>query len=208
MKKIPMSILENFCCKVSNNIKENEKIFFDVGNFILNNFILHSKFSNTKYFISDVEFYISSPTHNIDVSDKTNKTVVHCTKRQLLNSEFYIHRIGSTFALIQGAGIDLCFGNNNDIYAGILIREIINIETGEKFHGPQKVLRTLLNLPLFYGEYKQTYIERSQIVEAKNIYNPENQLYLEKLKNPNYFQVIPDLRVNVPNKLLYRIKKI
>ena len=203
-----MSILENFCFKVSNNIKENEKIFFDVGNFILNNFVLHSKFSNSKYFISDVEFYLSSPTHNIDVSDKTGKTIVHCTKRQLLNSEFYIHRIGSTFALIQGAGIDLCFGNNKDIYTGILIREIINIETGEKFHGPQKVLRTLLNLPLFYGEYKQTYIERSQMVEEKNIYDPENPLYLEKLEKANDFQIIPDLRINVPNNLLYRIRKI
>ncbi len=203
-----MSILENFSSEISNNIKGNEEIFFDVGSFILNNFILHSKFSNAKYFISDVEFYISSPSHNIDVSDKTGKTVVHCTNRQLLNREFYIHRVGSVFALIQGAGIDLCFGNNKDIYAGILIREIVNIETGEKFHGPQKVLRTLLNLPLFYGEYKQSYIERSQMVEEKNIYDPENPLYLEKLEKANDFQVISDLRVNVPNKLLYRVRKI
>ena len=202
-----MFTLENFCGFISNDIKKNEEVFLTIGSFILNNFILHSKFANAKYFITDVEFYISSLIHNIDVSDKNGKSVVHCTNRQLLNSEFYIHRVGSSFALIQGAGIDLCFGSIKDnIYAGVLIREITDIKTGEIFHGPQKVLRTLLNLPLFYGEYKNTYINRATLVEAKNIYNPENELFLEKLKTENDFNIIPDVRINVPNNLLYRVK--
>lgn len=201
-----MYTLENFCDTISNDIKNNEKIIHHIGNTIINNYILHSKISNAKYFISDVEFYISSPHHQIDIDSKSGRKIVHCNERQLLQNAFYIHKTGKSYSLIQGAGIDLCFGNNKDIYTGILIREIIDIKTGAKFHGPQKVLKTLLNLPLFYGEYKQTYIDYATTIESMDILNQENLLHLTTTKN-NLTTTL-DKRVNVNSPLLYRVRKV
>ncbi|MGN0929786.1 MAG: hypothetical protein ACI4N3_04055 [Alphaproteobacteria bacterium] len=198
--------LNNFNELITNNTKENEKILLNIGNFIINNFILHSEISNKNYIISDIEFYISSPHHQIDTDLESGRKIVHCNERQLLQNNFYIHKTGKSYSLIQGAGIDLCFGNNKDTYVGILIREITDTSTNITYHGPQKVLKTLLNLPLFYGEYKQTYIDYATTIESMDIFNTDNLLHITKTENS--FKTTLDKRVNVNSNLLYRVRKI
>ena len=55
----------NYCAdKITCNQKENEKILLTFSQKFLNEFIVISKISGKKYFISDIEFYISSKNHN------------------------------------------------------------------------------------------------------------------------------------------------
>ena len=199
--------INNFCEFITNNQKENEKILFDIGSYIIKNFQLTSKITNKKFFINDIEFYISSPNHQIDKNIETHHEITHCNQRQLENSVYYIHKTGKSYSLIQGSGIDFCFGcAKKCIYTGILIRELFDTQTNEIFHGPQKVLRTLLNLPKFYGEYKNDYINYALQIEKYKIYDKENLLQIDILKPPRNITTCLDKRVNVKSNLYYRVK--
>ncbi len=200
-----MLSLYNFAEFISNNVKENEKILFDMGSFIINNFILCSAISNKNYFITDVEFYIFSPFSNIDIDSKTGKNIVHCSNMQLENHRFYIHKIGNSYSLIQGAGIDLVFGvKAKSIYCGVLLREIVDMNSYQVIHGPQKVLKNLLNLPLLYGEFKEKFFSLAKNIETYNIFDEKSLLCIKTYKNN--FNLSNDLRVNVNNNLKYRVR--
>lgn len=197
--------LFNFAGYISNDIEQNQKILFNIGDFIINNFVIFSSFVDSIFYISDLEFYIYSPFSSIDVDDVSLKPIVHCNQRQLLNSKFYIHRIGKSFSLIQGAGIDLTFGiPDKEIFCAILLREIRNSYNNQIFHGPQKVLRTLLGLPFLYGEFKNSFISFANSVENYDVFDVNSPLWLKPAKN--HFNVSNDYRVNVNNSLKYRIR--
>ncbi len=202
----------NYCAdKITCNQKENEKILLTFSQKFLNEFILISKISGKKYFISDIEFYISSKNHNIDKDKDNGKEITHCNERQLLTNQWYVHRTGklssSSLSLIQGAGIDICMGNKDkNIYTGILVREIIDCENNIKYHGPQKVVREIFQLPTLYHENKAKFINFTNQIENKSIFDTESLLFLEK--NSNHFKkkIVSDKRINVNNNLLYRCR--
>jgi hypothetical protein len=203
-------MLNNFANKITNNQTKNEELLFSIGSKIINNFLINSSITNKDYYITDIEFYISSPIHTIDKDITTNREITHCHPRQLEKEIYYIHRIGhksDSFSLIQGAGIDLCFGDvSSNTFIGILIREIKDVQTDEIFHVPQKVLKTLLNLPVLYGEYKEKFITLAKEIESETIFSKSNPLFIKK--SLNNLQTEQTKRVNVNNNLLYRVKAI
>ncbi len=204
-------MFNQFINNISNDKIHNQNLLMEISKNILNNFFLISKFSNKQYFINDIEFYISSKQHNIDIDENNGKQITHCNERQLLFKKWYIHRMGknenSSLSLIQGAGIDICIGNKEKkMYGGILIRSIIDMKTNSIFYGPQKVVREIFQLQNLYHKNKECFIKYTNIIEQKNIDDINNLLHVQKLSYSLNKQIIADKRINVNNNLLYRFR--
>ena len=65
-------MLNNFANKITNNQTKNEELLFSIGSKIINNFLINSSITNKDYYITDIEFYISSSIHTIDKDITTN----------------------------------------------------------------------------------------------------------------------------------------
>ena len=95
---------------------------------------------NNKYRICELELYYHSRDHD--------DRYTHRSQDQLKNQKFYFHKFkNGTYKMGTYKGLDLTFGNEDSgIYCGILIRTIMNIETGEIISGPCKCVNKILEI--------------------------------------------------------------
>jgi hypothetical protein len=111
---------------------QNHQEFFDqyfvqIANELLNNYII--QVGNTQFRINEIEFYLKHDLH-LDY-------FTHCDSMQQSNCDWYIHRTGGSYRSGTFKGIDITFGSYaKEVFGGILIRTIENLETGEVFEGP------------------------------------------------------------------------
>lgn len=109
-----------------NYSEENGIGFVIIADTILNNTIIRS--ANRKYRICEIEFYLKSDTHP--------DSYTHCNVDQLKQCTFYFHKFANG-SLKNGTfkGMDIVLGHDN-IYFGILIRSIYNLDTDQFIEGP------------------------------------------------------------------------
>lgn len=112
---------EVFDILYSNN-KNISDTFDDVAYLIMNKNAV--SLSNKRFKIVELEFYVKNSRNPADADLYT-----HGNEKQLKFGEWYDHP----------AGLDFTIGNNSDIYGGILIRSILDIETNEFINGPLNV---------------------------------------------------------------------
>lgn len=125
------------------NIKKFEKreeyqIEFDrVAKDILNSYELRTPANS--YLIREIEFYYYTENH----------TDFYCHKndRQLNNSTFYFHRFKDPekYLRLKQKGIDITFGKQENIYGGILIRAIQDINSGNVYTGIGKLTNRIID---------------------------------------------------------------
>src|SRR5438309_9171063 len=97
-------------------------MFAEIADQILNRSVLTVK--DTKYRICEIEMYL----HSSDHPD-------HCHSDQMENSKFYFHKFkNGTFKAGTFKGLDIVYGREN-VYFGILIRSIEQLDTGKFVEG-------------------------------------------------------------------------
>jgi len=93
--------------------------FKRLAEYLMNECVL--EVNSEEYQLAEIEFYYYDKENHPDV-------FVHCSKCQKDNNLFYFHN----------AGVDITFGNDN-YYGGVLLRSIMNKNTGEIIIGSQNV---------------------------------------------------------------------
>jgi len=144
--------------------------------------------------IQEIEFYY----HSVDHPDP----YVHKNKRQLEFCNWYFHRFKEvdSFLKFSRNGVDITFGNKNkDIYGGILIRKIFNIDTKEKIKGINHVVKYLISD-----------ISKEEITklatENINIFDDNYPLFLKGTKKENFHKLNKAIRngLSIKDNLLHK----
>lgn len=118
---------ENFLAKllaIRNESSNFEKEFARIAEDLFRNAVLVKDF-NTRYMLTELEFYYHSDFHPDDY--------IYKKEEQLTFGKFFRH----------GTGIDLTFGNKTNIYGGILIRGLYDLDKNSYVNGPWTVLKVL-----------------------------------------------------------------
>ena len=157
--------------KKIHRLESHKKIkaqFNEVAEKIFNEYILiiKNKENESKYRITEIEFYLHCDGH-LD-------PYIHGHNRQSLNAHWYFHRKGR-------GGLDITFGKNNNhkIHGGILIRSLQNIKAHYDYiNGPLLVSERIIKNAESPKERKKLKTE----IEEKEIFNSKNSIYLIKRK--------------------------
>ncbi len=102
--------------------------FLRIANEILNHHIL--KISQEKFRVLKIEFYFYNHSNHKDKNSHALK-YKRAQQRQILNHQWYLHKI-TINPKCTYKGIDYTFGDGKS-YGGILIKEVININTKQIF---------------------------------------------------------------------------
>jgi hypothetical protein len=143
------------------------------------------------FFIREIEFYY--------YSDDYPDQYVHCSQDQLGKHKWYFHKFGNgTIKNGTCKGLDICIGNESDIYCGILIRSIES-DTGEFITGSCNCVNRILQ------EY--SFIKSQYLIDHMydlNIFNTNNPIYLlqyESEQNDVHSSPRVGLSLKYPNYL-------
>jgi hypothetical protein len=120
---------------------------------------------NARVRICEIEFYCYSPEHA--------DPYVHRHPLQWEAGRWYLHRIGDGFRGGSFKGLDISFGNQNDVFGGILIRSIIT-DDGKMVCGPSLCVDHLLQR-LSAGSVA----ELDELVAHNDVWSASNRLRLE-----------------------------
>jgi len=121
-------------------IKKRKKVLskrFDlIADKLLNETILCT--SENKYRICEIEFYFHHPKHQDDYT--------HQAPEQLNYGTWYFHKFGNHVTFKEGTwkGMDLTLGRKDNVYCGILIRSIKNLDDKTFIEGPSKCVDAIL----------------------------------------------------------------
>ena len=101
-----------------------ETIYDDIALNAFNNFVISRENDNgimEDFRLSEIEIYMIDKKNNID------DIFIHKNKAQLKRKKTYVHY----------SGFDICMGDNDSIYCGILVRGLMNDK--ERIYGPGRV---------------------------------------------------------------------
>lgn len=115
----------------------DEEYFPQMADILFNHsvFVINEK----RYRLAEIEFYLRSDNHP--------DLYTHQNPEQLRLHTIYFHRFGNgTYKGGTFKGMDFTFGSeDDDVYFGVLIRSIIDIENDEIIEGPCKVVDRILS---------------------------------------------------------------
>lgn len=169
-------------------LQAHHTAFNEIANHILNKTKLVA--GDNSYRICEIEFYYFGEEHQ--------DSYTHCSNEQESKCKFYFHRYkNGTYKAGTYKCLDITMGEKN-IYFGILIRSIMNIETKEFIEGPCRSLTEILKQ---FGckEVKEFCDEKDLPLK---IYDKKNNLYLEDLEENNLHkeQIYHGPRIGLSNK--------
>lgn len=122
------------------------------------------------YRICEIEFYYFSQNHP--------DPYCHKNERQLLQNRLYFHRFKNPgkYPNLKQKGMDITFGHQPDIFAGILLRTILDLPTGKVVAGPAKIINRII--PDIGGP------EFIKKIHGKNldVFDPDSIIQLRKQK--------------------------
>ena len=147
------------------NLEKIQNDFLRIADEILNHHIL--QISQVKFRILKIEFYFYNHSNHKDENTHALK-YKRAQQRQLLKNQWYLHKI-TINPKCTYKGIDYTFGNGKN-YGGILIKEVINIDTKQIF-SQSKFIDELISI--LKPSTKEDFIK---IIEQ------ENKLHFKKEK--------------------------
>jgi 3-methyladenine DNA glycosylase Mpg len=179
-------------------LKNNE--LFDQNSFdtIANDLLNHTYLIvNEKQFrICEIEFYHYSESHK--------DCYVHRNPDQSKYGKYYFHKYGTgTYKSGTYKGLDLTFGND-DVFCGILIRSIYDVENDEMIEGPCRSVNRILEE---YGLEKVMDFTSGKLLDITN--NEHDFIIKTDLEDPiEKEKVYKGMRVGLSDKYPeYKIKK-
>lgn len=121
---------------LSLNEEEIENEFDKISDTLLNKYILY--INNIPHQLIEIEFYLNSENHP-DVFTHGNEL------QKQLGGLWYFHKSGNSYKSGNYKGLDITMATEGS-YGGILIRGIINLETGVVIDGPSLTVDHILKL--------------------------------------------------------------
>lgn len=149
---------------MTSNKLNHQTDFQEISEYLLSEVVIET--SEKKYYrIGEIEFYLYGPLNHPDI-------FVHRDKEQLENSTWYHHRQnGKSFKEGTYKGLDITFGNGQDVYGGILIRSLLLVEGLDKLNQITKIIEgPSLCVDNLAGTSVKTFMEKCQ----------ENDVYKRK----------------------------
>lgn len=165
----------------------DEKSFYPIADFLLNNCTLNV--NKKKFRIVEIEFYLKSPKHNDEYT--------HCNPEQLLFCFYYFHKFATgTFKCGTFKGLDLTFGQEKEnIYFGVLIRSIMDMENNQVIEGPCNVVNKILS----YYDCKKV-IEFISPDTNLSIFKNDKKLHIKQENTLNNEEIFSGPRIGLSNK--------
>ncbi len=153
-----------------------------------------------RYKICELEYYNFSESHQ--------DLYVHCDKEQLSNETFYFHRIhGKGFKEGTFKGMDITFGNlERKEYGGLLVRSIMNIDSGKIIEGPCLVVQEILKA-FRYNKVIDFYEDYTSKNPGLNIYNKNSELWIEYVENKDKINYSPRVGLKFKGRNIYELSK-
>jgi|SaaInlStandDraft_5_1057022.scaffolds.fasta_scaffold18447_2 3-methyladenine DNA glycosylase Mpg len=176
----------NMNSKLYKKCKSHEEKFMMFASHLLKQFKI--KIGDTTCSIEEVEVYYHSQDHK----DK----YTHRSSNQLKNATWYFHQFpngsykGGTFK-----GLDITFGNEKDIHAGMLIRSIMNVDTNEFFMGPCNSVNYIIK-----QSGTDSIIDLVGSMQNLNVLNDKNAFHLELSDTVDNEQIFTGPRVGLSHK--------
>lgn len=159
--------------------------FDEVADKILNKSVLMVK--GKKFRICEIEFYYTNKEHNDEYT--------HCSPEQAKFGLFYFHKYANgTYKNGTYKGMDLTFGNA-DLYCGILVRSIYNIDDDEFIEGPCRSVNKILEL-----NDKDNVADFMKGKDKIKLYEKNDQLYLRSTSSLDEEDIYKGPRVGLSNK--------
>jgi hypothetical protein len=116
--------------------KITSELITDISRILLQNYVI--SVNNSKFQICEIEFYINTESHP--------DTYTHGDILQKTFGKIYFHRMnGKSYKGGTFKGMDLVLGNK-DMYFGILIRSMYDIDNKKMVSGPCNCVNTILAL--------------------------------------------------------------
>ncbi|KAG9290282.1 hypothetical protein G9A89_022258 [Geosiphon pyriformis] len=159
-----------------------ETHFTSIAKLLLKSTRLNVK--NEKYALIEIEFYLK------DQINQHSDPFTHGHREQSSCNNFYFHRIGSTgYKGGSRKGLDITFGDSSkQIYGGILIRAIQNMDTREIIEGPSLIVDKILELcQVDQKSGIRKLVEdvwKGKTGAFKEMENSNGLVYLEEIKTP------------------------
>lgn len=176
--------------------------FETIADIILNKLILRA--GTKKFRICEIEMYFKNQAHPDEY--------VHSNKDQKSYGKFYFHKYhNGTFKSGTWKGLDMVLGNDNK-YFGILIRSMMDFDTGEFIEGPCKSVNKILeqfNCTNVSELFDNEFVRGEQISMGQTLAEGD-KIYLEANKDLEKLDVFKGPRIGLSDKypnyqnLLYR----
>jgi 3-methyladenine DNA glycosylase Mpg len=120
------------------------------------------------YRLCEIEMYYKNRSDH-------NDEYVHGHQDQLKHAHFYFHRYhNGTYKAGTYKGMDITFGNEN-VYFGVLVRSIEDLDTGEFTEGPCRVVNKLLE-SFQVNNVKELFATHFPSLQQISVDNPRLQL--------------------------------
>lgn len=165
----------------------NAAHFTTISNILLNKSSLVVK--NERFRLCEIEFYLKNDDHN--------DLYVHSIPDQKTFEGFYFHQFkNGSYKSGTYKGLDMTFGNVNS-YFGILIRSMMNVNTGEFIEGPCRCVNKILEL--FGVDDVKAFMTNGKFNTQLKLYTVENGLYLAEQEHKSE-AVFHGIRVGLSDK--------
>lgn len=152
--------------------------FEEIAGLLLHRFVLVSNQSTFR--VTEIEFYFNDLLKSSSSANHPD-TFAHGDTLQLkLCGAWYFHRSGPTLKGGTYKGLDLCFGEPNKAYGGILLRSMVKVEEGEEkdvIEGPCNLVNTILDLNSRHENLK-LFVE-NDLKGVKSAFDLQSKLFLQ-----------------------------
>jgi len=160
--------------------------FSNIANHILNNTTLVAK--DNRYRICEIEFYYFGEGYE--------DAYTHCSEEQKQNCKFYFHKYKTgTYKSGTYKCLDITI-SDGEIYFGILIRSIMNLETGEFIEEPCRSLTDILKQ--FDCKEVKEFCDGKKL--PLKIYDDRYEFYLEDNNKKFNDKIFSGPRIGLSNK--------
>jgi hypothetical protein len=164
--------------------------FNDIADILLNKSQLVVK--DKRFRLCEIEFYYKGKDHE--------DTYTHCSDDQLEFGRFYFHKFkNGSYKSGTYKGMDLTFGDKkNNLYCGILIRSMMDIDTNDFIEGPCKCVNKILEI--FGFDDVAGFMAEGDDRKVIDIYKKKYQLYIQDTATLNKEDIYVGPRVGLSDK--------
>lgn len=165
----------------------NASQFKTISNILMNKSSLVVK--NEVFRLCEIEFYLKNNSHN--------DLYVHGDDDQKTFEGLYFHKFkNGSYKSGTYKGLDITFGSTNS-YFGILIRSMLNVNSGEFIEGPCRCVNKILEL--FGSSDVKTFFADNKFNAQLKLYDTTNGIYLMEHEHKSE-EIFEGIRVGLSDK--------
>jgi len=183
--------------KVTRELCNTTTKFVEISEILMNQSVLMVK--GNSFRLCEIEFYYKNASHN--------DQYVHSIQDQQTFEGFYFHKYkNGSYKSGTYKGLDITFGNiETGTYFGILIRSMLDLNTGTFIEGPCRCVNRILEL--FKEPDVKNMMLHNKFVGQLNLYDESQELYLQETNKFDKQEIYIGPRVGLSDKYLEYLNK-